>query len=78
VKFVGVGTYSLDVEISAYFTTTDDDELASSEEDLYLAVLDAVESAGSALAVPTQAYYAIGNGAGAREPVAGPVTANGR
>jgi MscS family membrane protein len=67
VRFVGVGTYSLDLDINAYFSTTDDDELAAIQEELYLAILDAVEAQGTALALPTQAFYAIGNGSRTRE-----------
>jgi MscS family membrane protein len=63
VRFAGVGTYSLDLDIGAYFTTLDDDEFASIQEDLFLKILDAVESAGTALALPTEAYYSFGNGA---------------
>jgi MscS family membrane protein len=62
VGFTGVGTYSLDLDIGAYVLTTDDDEFASIREELLLEILDAVESAGTALAVPTQAYYAVGSG----------------
>jgi MscS family membrane protein len=64
VRFVGVGTYSLDLEIGAYFSTTDDDEMASIQEDLYLNILDAVEAAGTSLALPTQAYYSFSQRAG--------------
>ena len=66
VRFAGVGTYSLDFDIGAYFVTIDDDEYASIQEDLFLSILDAVEAAGTGLALPTQAYYAIGNGNGAQ------------
>ncbi len=63
VRFVGVGTYSLDLEIFAYILTRDGDEFMKIQQDLYLWILDAVESAGTALALPTQASitYAYGN-----------------
>jgi MscS family membrane protein len=64
VRFVGVGTYSLDLDIGAYFSTVDDNELAPIQEELYLAILDAVEAAGTSLAVPTQAYLALSQRAG--------------
>lgn len=55
VRFVGIGAYSLDVEIFVYIITLDGDEFMKLQQDLFLAMLDAVESAGTALAVPTQA-----------------------
>jgi hypothetical protein len=36
-----------------------DDELAPIQEELYLNILDAVEAAGTSLALPTQAYFAV-------------------
>jgi MscS family membrane protein len=73
VRFTGVGTYSLDLEIGVYFNTIDDDELAPIQEELYLKILDAVQAAGTALALPTQAYYSFSsegprNGNGAAGP----------
>jgi MscS family membrane protein len=59
VRFVGVGTYSLDVEIFAYVLTRDGDEFTRIQQELFLWILDAVEAAGTALAVPTQAYYSM-------------------
>jgi MscS family membrane protein len=55
VHFNGVGTYSLDIEITAYVLTKDGDEFMKIQQDLYLRILDAVEAAGTALALPTQA-----------------------
>jgi MscS family membrane protein len=55
VRFVGIGSYSLDIEIFIYVLTLDGDEFMQIQQDLFLAILDAVESAGTALAVPTQA-----------------------
>jgi len=55
VRFVGVGTYSLDLEIFAHVLTKDGDEFMKIQQDLYLWILDAVEAAGTALALPTQA-----------------------
>jgi MscS family membrane protein len=59
VRFVGVGTYSLDVEIFAYILTLDGDEFTRIQQELFLWILDAVEAAGTGLAVPTQAYYSM-------------------
>jgi MscS family membrane protein len=55
VQFVGVGTYSLDLDVSAYVMTADDTEFAQVRQELLLPILDAVEAAGTALALPTQA-----------------------
>jgi MscS family membrane protein len=55
VRFVGVGTYSLDLEIFAHILTRNGDEFMQIQQDLYLWILDAIEAAGTALALPTQA-----------------------
>jgi len=62
VRFVGVGTYSLDVEIFAYILTLDGDDFTRIQQELFLLILDQVETAGTALALPTQAYYSIARG----------------
>jgi MscS family membrane protein len=77
VRFVGVGSYSLDLEVFAYILTRDFDEFLQVQQELLLWILDAVEAAGTALALPTQANisYAFGsvpNENGARTPTAGP------
>jgi MscS family membrane protein len=55
VRFIGVGTYSLDIEIFVYVLTEDGDEFMVLRQDLILRVLDAVSDAGTSLALPTQA-----------------------
>jgi MscS family membrane protein len=55
VRFVGVGTYSLDLEIFTYVLTREDNTFLQLQQDLLLQILDAVEHAGTALALPTQA-----------------------
>lgn len=55
VRFIGVGKYSLDVEIFVYILTKDGDEFLKIQQELLLLILDAVEAAGTALALPTQA-----------------------
>ena len=54
VHFVGVGQYSLDLEVNAYVTTSDYDEFQGIQQDLLLKILQAVEQAGTALAIPLQ------------------------
>jgi len=55
VRFVGVGTYSLDIEIFVYVLTRNGDDFLRAQQDLLLRILDAVKNAGTALALPTQA-----------------------
>ncbi len=71
VRFVGIGAYSLDIEIFIYVLTLNGDEFMKIQQDLFLSIMDAVESAGTALAVPTQATIAY-----ATQPVPAPA-ANG-
>jgi MscS family membrane protein len=54
VRFIGPGPYSLDVEIFAYITTADFDEFLGIQQTLLLKIVEAVEAAGSSLAVPWQ------------------------
>ena len=54
VRLVSLGTYSLNVEVFAYVTTRDFDEFLALQQELLLRILQAVEQAGTALAVPVQ------------------------
>ena len=55
VRFVGVGSYSLDLEIFTYVMTQDFNDFLQIRQELLLQILDEVEAAGTALAYPTQA-----------------------
>jgi MscS family membrane protein len=55
VRFIGAGSYSLDIEIFAYIRTKDYDEFLKIQQDLLLRIMDAISAAGTALALPTQA-----------------------
>ncbi len=46
VRFVGISTASFDVEISAYVLTREWAEFLAIRENLYLQLLDAIETAG--------------------------------
>ena len=59
VRFVGVGPYSLDVEVVAYINTADYDEFLALQQELLLRMLQAVEKAGTALAVPLQESFKL-------------------
>jgi len=54
VRFVGMGTYSLDIEIFIYVKTRDNDAFLRTQQELLLSILDAVKDAGTALALPSQ------------------------
>jgi MscS family membrane protein len=57
VRFVGVGPYSLDIEIACYVTTSNYDEFLNLQQELLIRMLQAVEAAGAALAVPLQESF---------------------
>jgi MscS family membrane protein len=59
VRFIGVGPYSLDIEVVAYVTTSDFDEFVALQQELLLKLLQAVEQAGTALAVPLQESFKL-------------------
>ena len=52
VRFTGIGTYSLDVEVFAYVLTSDFDVFLGIQQELLLDLMRAVERAGTGLAVP--------------------------
>jgi MscS family membrane protein len=52
VRFIGISTYSLDVEVFAYVTTSDYDVFLGIQQELLLEMLQGVEHSGAALAVP--------------------------
>jgi hypothetical protein len=45
----------LDLDVSAYILTSDDDEFSRVQQELLLRILEAVEAVGTRLALPTQA-----------------------
>lgn len=55
VRFVGIGSYSLDLEIFVYVLTTNGDEFLKIQQELLLTILEEVAASGAALALPTQA-----------------------
>ena len=57
VRFTGVGAYSLDVDVVAYIATSDYDEFLALQQELLLKMLQAVEQAGTSLAVPLQESF---------------------
>jgi MscS family membrane protein len=63
VRFIGAGSYSLDIEIFAYIQTADYDEFLKIQQDLLLRIMDAISAAGTSLALPTQTNVFLTDGA---------------
>jgi MscS family membrane protein len=57
VRFVGLGESSLNVDVQAYFATTDWNEFQLLRQELLLGFLQVVEAAGSAFAFPTRTVH---------------------
>jgi MscS family membrane protein len=57
VRFKALASTSLDVEVMAWFQTSDFDEFQLIRQDVLLAFMDVVESAGSSFAFPTQTVH---------------------
>jgi MscS family membrane protein len=56
-RFVGFGTYSLDINILAFVMTTDYQEYLKITEQLNIRLLEIVETAGAELATPAQGLF---------------------
>jgi MscS family membrane protein len=54
VRFLRLGSFSLDIEVSAYFFATDWDRFLDAQQELLLGLMDVVEKAGTRIAIPTQ------------------------
>lgn len=57
VRFTGLGTSSLDLEVFSYIQTANYDEFLEVREDLTLRMMDIVAEAGSGFALPSQTVY---------------------
>jgi MscS family membrane protein len=57
VRFVGLGTHSLDLEVFAYIDTPDWNEYLAIQEDLLLRIMQVVEQSGTGFAFPSQTLY---------------------
>lgn len=60
VRFVGTGSFSLDIEIFAYIATSNFDEFLQVQQELLLPIMDAISAAGTALALPTETSVYVG------------------
>lgn len=57
VRLVAAGAYSLDIEVAAYISTSEYDEFLELQQELLLKMLQAIEAAGTSLAVPLQESF---------------------
>ena len=68
VRFLGFGSSSLDVEVFAYISVLDFGDFLEIQEDLLLRIMDAVQAAGTRMALPSQTTYLVSGGEGAWNP----------
>jgi MscS family membrane protein len=54
VRFVGIGQYGLDVNVNAWFLTTDFGEFEVIRQELLLSIVEVVERVGTSLSLPAQ------------------------
>jgi len=57
VRFINFGAYSLDIEVLAYVNSTDWAEFLGIREDIFLRIMDIIETSGSGFAFPSQTLY---------------------
>ncbi len=62
VRFVSFGDSSLNIDIMAWFQTTDWNEFQSIRQDLFLQFMEVVEKAGSSFAFPTRTVHLVDDG----------------
>jgi MscS family membrane protein len=61
VRFLRLGAFSLDVDISAYLRTTDWNHFLDVQESLLFGITDTVAAAGAEIALPSQTMYVDGD-----------------
>jgi small-conductance mechanosensitive channel len=64
VRLVGLGEYSLDVNVNAWFAMTNYAEFELIRQDVLLSIMDIVERTGTRLAMPMQVLRIEENGNG--------------
>ena len=67
VRFVRVGAYSLDIEVFAYVLAADWAAFLEAQEGLLFLILEAIEAAGTGLALPSERTYTAGEGVRPRD-----------
>lgn len=60
VRFVGIGSSTLEIEVMAWFRTTDFGKFKVMREDVLLAFMEVVEDAGTSFAFPTRTVHVVG------------------
>ena len=65
VRFVGFGASSLDLDVWAWFQTTDFAEFRDIRQEVLLGIMEVVEEAGTSFAFPTRTVHLVGTGAAA-------------
>lgn len=76
VRFRGLGPSALEVEVNAWFSTSEWNVFTKIRQDVLLDLLAVVERAGTALAYPTQTLHVVARSPGER-PAEAPLAAGG-
>ena len=71
VRFIRLGAFSLDVEVSAYVFTRDGDGFLDVQQELLLRIMEGVDAAGTVIAIPSQTLH-IADGRLPDNPAADP------
>jgi MscS family membrane protein len=66
VRFLRFGTSSLDVEVFAYISVMEFADFLRVQEELLLRIMDAIQAAGTRMALPSQTTYVASGGEGTR------------
>jgi MscS family membrane protein len=75
VRFLGFGSSSLDVDLFAYVSVPDFGMFLEVQEELLLRIMDAVQAAGTRIALPSQTTYVAANSTVERADVSGVLNA---
>ena len=70
VRFRALAESALEIEVMAWFQTTDWNEFQSIRQDLLLSFMDVVEKAGTGFAFPTRTVHVVNEGKASPSPVA--------
>ena len=57
VRFIRLGAFSLDIEVSAYVFTRDGDGFLDVQQELLLRIMEGVDAAGTVIAIPSQTLH---------------------
>jgi MscS family membrane protein len=68
VRFAQLGASSLDVEVMAWFQTSDFGEFQAIRQEVLLQFMEVVEAAGTSFAFPTRTVHLVAPGGPAARP----------